>query len=89
MPARYWLPRSASRWMLIVPDRTAGRTFGWREVLLVGGSIVLVVLGLSVITSLLPSGAQWIVFQSPLLIAVIVAGTVLVLAGLLRGPRPR
>ena len=70
-----------------MPDGAAGRTFGWREVLLVGGAIVVIVLGLSVVTSLLPSGAQWVVFQSPLLIAVIVVGTILVLAGLLRGRR--
>jgi hypothetical protein len=62
------------------------RTFGWREVLIVGSVIVTVVLGLSVITSILPSGAQWFVFQSPLFIVVIVVGTVAVLASLLRRP---
>jgi hypothetical protein len=72
-----------------VPDPASGRVFGWREVLLVGGAIVVIVLGLSVLTSVLPTGAQWVVFQSPLLIVVIVVGTVLVLAGLLRGPRLR
>jgi len=56
-------------------------------VLLVGGAIVVLVLGLSVVTSLLPSGAQWVVFQSPLLIVVIVVGTVVVLASLFRGSR--
>jgi len=71
-----------------VPERTAGRTFGWREVLLVGGAIVVLVLGLSVVTSVLPSGAQWVIFQSPLLIVVIVVGTVVVLASLLRRSRP-
>jgi hypothetical protein len=70
-----------------VPEGTAGRTFGWREVLLVGGAIVVLVLGLSVVTSVLPSGAQWVVFQSPLLIVVIVVGTVVVLASLFRGSR--
>ena len=70
-----------------MPERTAGRTPGWREVLLVGGAIVVIVLGLAVVTSLLPSGVQWVVFQSPLLIAVIVVGTVVVLASLLRGSR--
>jgi hypothetical protein len=71
-----------------VPEGTAGRTFGWREVLLVGGAIVVLVLGLSVVTSVLPSGAQWVIFQSPLLIVVIVVGTVVVLASLLRRSRP-
>ena len=70
-----------------MPEGTAGRTFGWREVLLVGGAIVVLVLGLSVVTSVLPSGAQWVVFQSPLLIVVIVVGTVVVLASLFRGSR--
>jgi hypothetical protein len=72
-----------------VPDPAAGRAFGWREVLLVGGAIVVIVLGLSVATSVLPSGAQWVVFQTPLLIVLILVGTVVVLAGLLRGPRVR
>jgi Na+/melibiose symporter-like transporter len=62
------------------------RTFGWREVLIVGAVIVIAVLGLSVITSVLPSDAQWFVFQSPLFIVVIVIGTVAVLASLLRRP---
>jgi hypothetical protein len=75
--------------MLIVPDPAARRAFGWREVLLVGGAIVVIVLGLSIVTSVLPSSAQWFVFQSPLLIVVILVGTVVVLAGLLRGPRVR
>jgi hypothetical protein len=75
--------------MPIVPDRADSRTFGWREVLLVGGAIVVLVLGLSFVTSLLPNQAQWVVFQSPLLIAVILVGTVVVLASLLRGARPR
>jgi FtsH-binding integral membrane protein len=72
-----------------VPEPGARRVFGWREVLLVGGAIVVIVLGLSVVTSVLPSGAQWLVFQSPLLIVLIVVGTVLVLASLFRGPRVR
>jgi hypothetical protein len=50
---------------------------------------VAIVLGLSVLTSVLPGGAQWFIFQSPLLIVVIVVGTVAVLASLLRGPRPQ
>jgi Na+/melibiose symporter-like transporter len=72
-----------------VPDPAAVRTFGWREVLTVGGVIVVAVLGLSLITSILPSGAQWFVFQSPLFIVVIVIGTILVLASLLRRPPAR
>lgn len=69
-----------------MPEPGSTRTFGWREVLIVGAVIVIAVLGLSVITSVLPSGAQWFVFQSPLFIVVIVVGTVAVLASLLRRP---
>ncbi|MFI5200044.1 MAG: hypothetical protein ACHQXL_06685 [Candidatus Limnocylindrales bacterium] len=69
-----------------MPEPGQTRTFGWREVLIVGAVIVIAVLGLSVVTSVLPSGAQWFIFQSPLLIVVIVIGTVAVLASLLRRP---
>ena len=72
-----------------MPERAESRTFGWREVLLVGGAIVVIVLGLSFVTSILPNQAQWVVFQSPLLIVVIVLGTVVVLTSLLRGGRAR
>jgi len=67
-----------------VPDPTTARVYGWREVLLVGGAIVAVVLGISLVTTVLPDGARWVVFQSPLAIIVIGVGTVLVLASLLR-----
>jgi len=70
-----------------VPEPTAVRTYGWREVLLVGGAIVLIVLGISLITAFLPDGARWVIFQSPLAIVVIAGGTILVLASLLRGSR--
>jgi uncharacterized membrane protein SirB2 len=72
-----------------VPEPAAVRAFGWREVLIVGAVIVVAVLGLSVITSILPSSAQWFVFQSPLLIVIIVVGTLVVLASLLRRPPAR
>jgi hypothetical protein len=72
-----------------VPDPTTARVYGWREVLLVGGVIVAIVLGISLITTILPDGARWVVFQSPLAIIVIVVGTILVLASLLRGTRSR
>jgi len=72
-----------------VPDPAAARTYGWREVLLVGGAIVALVLGISLITTVLPDSARWFVFQSPLAIVVIAGGTILVLASLLRRPRVR
>ncbi|MGH2464460.1 MAG: hypothetical protein ACRDGI_03285 [Candidatus Limnocylindrales bacterium] len=69
------------------PDPKTARVYGWREVLLVGAVIVAIVLGISLITTILPDGPRWIIFQSPLAIIVIAVGTVLVLAGLLRGSR--
>jgi FtsH-binding integral membrane protein len=77
------------------PDPTSNRTqnppatrvYGWREVLLVGAIIVAIVLGISLITTILPDGPRWVIFQSPLAIIVIGVGTVLVLASLLRGSR--
>jgi hypothetical protein len=72
-----------------VPDPVTARTYGWREVLLVGGAIVAIVLGISLVTAILPDGPRWIVFQSPLAIVVIAVGTILVLASLLRGTRSR
>jgi hypothetical protein len=68
-------------------DPATARVYGWREVLLVGGIIVAIVLGISLITTILPDGPRWVIFQSPLAIIVIAVGTVLVLASLLRGSR--
>ncbi len=62
------------------------RAFGWREALLVGAVVAGVVLGLAVGTSLLPGDAQRLVFRTPLLIVVLVAGTALVLLRLVRRP---
>jgi hypothetical protein len=70
-----------------VPEPVATRTYGWREVLLVGGGIVAIVLGISLLTTILPDGARWVVFQSPIAIVIIALGTILVLASLLRRPR--
>ncbi len=64
----------------------APREIGWREVLLVAGCVVGVVLGLAVLTSLLPADVQRIVFRTPLLIAVLLVGTALVLVRLVRRP---
>ena len=56
------------------PGRTS-RQPGWREVLLVAGAAVAVVLGAAVLTSILPTGLQEVVFHSPLAIIVLIAGT--------------
>jgi heme A synthase len=53
----------------------AGRQPGWREVLMVAAGVVGLVLGLAVVTSLLPTQVQEIVFHTPLLIVILIAGT--------------
>lgn len=60
----------------------SGRAPGWREVLIVAAVVVGVVLGLAVLTSLLPSTLQDLVFRTPLAILVLVVGTVGLLARL-------
>lgn len=48
---------------------------GWRQVLLVAGIAVAVVLGAAVLTSVLPTGFQAFVFHTPIAIAVLIVGT--------------
>ena len=55
------------------------RSIGWREVLIVAAVAVIVVLGGAILTSALPTDAQRVIFHTPLLIVVLVAGTSLVL----------
>jgi hypothetical protein len=66
---------------------TEARQPGLREVLLVGAAIVLLVVAAAGLTALLPEGGQDIVFQTPLLIVVLIGGTGLVLWRILRRPR--
>lgn len=66
-----------------------GRAVGWREVLIVAVAVVGVVLGLAFGTSLLPTDAQRLVFRTPLLIAVLIGGTAVVLIRLIRRPPDR
>jgi hypothetical protein len=63
-----------------------GRLIRGPRVLLVGVAIVGIVLGLAVGTSFLPTGAQSIVFRTPLLIVVLIGGTAVVLLRLVRRP---
>jgi hypothetical protein len=65
------------------------RVVGWREVLVVAAAVVGVVLGLAFGTSLLPTDAQRLVFRTPLLIAVLIGGTAIVLIRLIRRPPDR
>ena len=76
MPARSSSPRSGSRPRPTVaePGRVS-RQPGWREVLLVAGAAVALVLGAAVLTSVLPTGFQEVVFHSPLVVVVLIAGT--------------
>ena len=55
--------------------RRVGRQPGWREVLIVAGAAVAVVLGAAILTSVLPTGFQEVVFHTPLTIIVLIVGT--------------
>jgi hypothetical protein len=65
---------------------TEARQPGLREVLLVGGAVVVIVMAAAGLTALLPRDGQDIVFHTPLLIAVLIGGTGLVLWRILRRP---
>lgn len=60
-------------------DRDARRPVGTREVLVVGAVAVVVVLGAAVLTSALPTDVQRLIFHTPLLMAVLVVGTAVIL----------
>ena len=66
----------------------AERTLGLREVVITAGLCVAVVLGAAVLTSILPPGAQDVVFRTPLLIGVLIAGTGIALWRIARPRRP-
>ena len=59
---------------------------GLREVLLVAAAVVLVVMLAAGVTALLPGDGQDVVFHTPLLIVVLIAGTGLVLWRIIRRP---
>ena len=65
---------------------TETRQPGIRAVLLLAAAAVLVVMAAAGVTALLPAGAQDIVFHTPLLILVLIAGTGFVLWRILRRP---
>jgi len=52
---------------------------GWRQVLIVAAVAVAVVLGAAILTAVLPTDAQRVIFHTPLLIAVLILGTGFVL----------
>lgn len=55
------------------------RSAGWREVLIVAAVAVGGVLGASILTAVLPTDAQRLIFHTPLLIVVLIVGTGFVL----------
>jgi threonine/homoserine/homoserine lactone efflux protein len=57
-------------------------------VLAVAAVVVGVVLGLAVVTSVLPAGLQDVIFRTPLAIVVLVIGTIGLLVWLARRPHP-
>jgi hypothetical protein len=59
----------------VAEPKGVGRQPGWREVLIVAGAAVAVVLGAAVLTSILPTTLQEVVFHTPLAIVVLIGGT--------------
>ena len=66
--------------------RRVGRQPGWREVVLVAAVAVAVVMGAAVLTSLLPTDLQEVVFRTPLAIVVLIVGTAWLLWRIARRP---
>ena len=66
--------------------RDASRQPGWREVLIVAGVAVAVVLGAAILTSALPTNLQEIVFHTPLTIVLLIVGTAWLLWRIARQP---
>ena len=66
--------------------RPVDRQPGWREVLIVAAAVVVIVLGAAFLTSVLPTGAQEVVFHTPLAIVVLVVGTSWLLWRIARRP---
>ena len=66
--------------------RRVGRQPGWREVILVAVVAVAVVLGAAMLTSVLPTNFQEIVFHTPLTIVVLIVGTAWLLWRIARRP---
>ena len=54
-----------------IPDRQPG----WREVIVVAVIVVALVLGAAILTSVLPTPVQEVVFHTPLAILVLMGGT--------------
>jgi heme A synthase len=70
----------------VAEPRRGGGQPGWRQVLVVAGVAVAVVLGAAVLTSILPTDAQEVVFHTPLAIIVLIVGTAWLLWRIARRP---
>jgi hypothetical protein len=70
----------------VAEPRRVGSQPGWREVLILAGAAVAVVLGAAVLTSVLPTGLQEVVFKTPLAIIVLIVGTAWLLWRISRRP---
>lgn len=68
--------------------RASSRQPGLREVLLVAGLVVLVVLAADALTGVLPTDIRNVIVHTPLAIMVLVLGTAFVLWRILRAPKP-
>jgi hypothetical protein len=62
------------------PDRPVGGSAtsgpGWREVLIVAVAVVALALGAAAVTGLLPPAGQDVIFRTPLVIVVLIVGTI-------------
>ena len=67
-------------------QRRVGRQPGWREVIIVAAIAVAVVMGAAVVTSVLPTNLQEVVFHTPLAIVVLIVGTAWLLWRIARRP---
>ena len=68
------------------PSRPRDRTPGWREVLIIAAIVVVAVLAIQVVTSNLPISVQNLLFNTPLIIVLLVGGTVGLLLRITRRP---
>ena len=55
--------------------RPIGSQPGWREVVLVAAAVVAVVMGAAILTGLLPAAIQDVIYQTPIAIVFLMAGT--------------
>jgi hypothetical protein len=69
-----------------VAPAPAPRQPGWPQVLVVAAVVVGVVLGAAILTSLMPTEVQRLVFHTPLAILVLIGGTAWLLWRIARRP---